>query len=140
MDNSPKFIPFSKKKRFDDEDEDQTPKRVKTFRYVSDVSEFRCVNCKRMISAPGFGTEQRNHCPFCLFSLHVDTSPGDRKSECGSKMEPIAIWVKKLEWILLHRCMGCGVIHSNRIAPDDNESYLIHLAAQAMAKPSFPLV
>jgi hypothetical protein len=93
-----------------------------------------------MVFPPGFGTEQRNHCPFCLTSLHLDHNPGDRKAECGSKMVAITIWVKKTEWILIHRCLGCGVIHSNRIAPDDNESLLLHLAAQAMAKPSFPLV
>lgn len=54
-------------------------------------------------------------------------------------MEPISIWVRGDEWVLLHRCLGCGVIHSNRIAPDDNEIALLALAARPLGKPAFPL-
>lgn len=132
---------FTKKKRFDDEDEtfSYTNSGSKSFRFRSDTTEFRCVECKQMIFPPGYGTEQRNHCPNCLTSLHIDSAPGDRSAECGSKMEAISIWVRKGEWVVLHRCKGCGVIHANRIGPDDNEALLVSLAAQAMAKPSFRL-
>lgn len=54
-------------------------------------------------------------------------------------MEAIAIWVRSDEWVLLHRCMGCGVIHPNRIAPDDNEALLLSLAARPLGRPAFPL-
>ncbi|TGK86785.1 RNHCP domain-containing protein [Leptospira noumeaensis] len=136
-----KFQKISKKKRFDDEDEDFLSEKPKTksHRFRSDVDEFRCVECKQMVFPPGFGTDQRNHCPNCLTSLHLDNSPGDRAAICGSKMEAISIWVRKGEWVILHRCKGCGVIHANRIGPDDNEALLVSLAAQAMAKPSFRL-
>lgn len=132
---------FAKKKRFDDEDEtfSYATNESKSFRFRSDTTELRCVECKQMIFPPGYGTEQRNHCPNCLTSLHIDSSPGDRSAECGSKMEAISIWVRKGEWVILHRCKGCGVIHANRIGPDDNEALLVSLAAQAMAKPSFRL-
>ncbi|EMJ86753.1 RNHCP domain protein [Leptospira meyeri serovar Semaranga str. Veldrot Semarang 173] len=136
-----KFQKFSKKKRFDDEDEDfsSLKSKTKSHRFRSDEEEFRCVECKQMVFPPGFGTDQRNHCPNCLTSLHLDNSPGDRKATCGSKMEAISIWVRKGEWVILHRCKGCGVIHANRIGPDDNEALLVSLASQAMAKPSFRL-
>ena len=32
------------------------------------------------------GYTSRNHCPFCLWSLHVDENPGDRACECGGEM------------------------------------------------------
>lgn len=55
-------------------------------------------------------------------------------------MEPIAVWVRKGgEWALIHRCRGCGVIRSNRIAADDNPAMLISIAARALANPPFPL-
>ncbi|WP_210413555.1 RNHCP domain-containing protein [Leptospira selangorensis] len=135
------FQKISKKKRFEEEDEELlvASKKKQSHRYRSDTDEFRCVECKQMVFPPGFGTNQRNHCPNCLTSLHLDNTPGDRGATCGSKMEAISIWVRKGEWVLLHRCKGCGVIHANRIGPDDNEALLLSLAAQAMAKPSFRL-
>lgn len=40
---------------------------------------FICQNCKREVLPIPNGS-YRNHCPFCLFSLHVDGEiPGDRK-------------------------------------------------------------
>ena len=116
------------------------PSKPKSFRKSAPPSQsFRCKKCRAMVGGPFSGTTQRNHCPACLFSVHVDTRPGDRAAECGSSMEPISIWVRGDEWVLLHRCMGCGVIHSNRIAPDDNETLLLSLAARPLGKPAFPL-
>ncbi|MCE9599522.1 MAG: RNHCP domain-containing protein [Spirochaetia bacterium] len=107
--------------------------------FAIESSEFRCKKCKCIIGLPGSGTQQRNHCPQCLSSLHLDTRPGDRNANCGSTMEAIAIWVRGEEWVLLHRCLGCGVIHANRIAPDDNETLLLSLAARPLGRPAFPL-
>jgi hypothetical protein len=55
-------------------------------------------------------------------------------------MEPIAIAVRRGgEWIIVHRCNGCGEIHTNRIAGDDNPVVLVHLAVRPLASPPFPL-
>ena len=35
------------------------------------------------------GKSSRDHCPFCLCSLHLDVNPGDRASDCGGIMEPL---------------------------------------------------
>lgn len=70
----------------------------------------------------------------------MDDDPGDRAAACDSSMEPIAISVRKDgEWVLIHRCNGCGVLHSNRIAGDDNELLLVRLAVKPIAQPPFPL-
>jgi len=34
-------------------------------------------------------------------------------------MEPIAVTRGDGEWVLVHRCLGCGEIHLNRSAGDD---------------------
>lgn len=85
--------------------------------------EFKCRNCRNFIGTPPSGGSQRNHCPLCLFSLHVDgKTPGDRASDCHSLMEPIGVFyrVSNLEQMVVHRCRGCGFVRYNRVAADDN--------------------
>ena len=56
---------------------------------------FTCKVCDRLCTPQNAGSDHRNHCPNCLSSLHVDIEPGDRASDCGGIMEPIAVWVRK---------------------------------------------
>ena len=82
---------------------------------------FECKHCGRTVVPEGAGSDHRNHCPYCLFSQHLDITPGDREADCGGVMEPIAVWVRKNgEWAIIHRCKVCGALSSNRIAADDN--------------------
>lgn len=88
-----------------------------------DISKpFKCRMCNAFIGEPPTGGRQRNHCPACLFSLHVDLkTPGDRASDCNSLMEPVATFFRPNgEQVLVHRCRGCGVERHNRIAADDS--------------------
>jgi hypothetical protein len=93
-----------------------------------------------MVASDAPGTSHRNHCPSCLWSRHVDVRAGDRAADCGGRMEPIAVWVRTDgEWALVHRCLSCRVLGSNRIAADDNEFVLMSLASRPIALPPFPL-
>jgi len=101
---------------------------------------FRCAHCRLDVSTSAPGTAHRNHCPYCLWSRHVDDDPGDRASDCLASMEPIAITVRKDgEWVLIHRCNGCGELSSNRVAGDDSPLLLVRLAVRPLALPPFPL-
>ena len=101
---------------------------------------FVCRYCDRTVSAEAPGTNHRNHCPWCLRSVHLDESEGDRSSSCNGIMEPIAVSVKRGgEWMLIHRCDECGALKANRIAGDDNEVALLSLAVRPVAQPPFPL-
>ena len=101
---------------------------------------FTCKVCGRVVFPDGAGSGHRNHCPNCLYSLHVDIEPGDRAADCGGWMEPVAVWVRKGgEWALIHRCRRCGVLSSNRIAADDNPFKLVSIAMKPIAQPPFPL-
>ena len=84
------------------------------------------------------GVQNRNHCPFCLWSRHVDqTRPGDRMSACKAIMQPIGLTVKPSrnkygsgtngELMLIHRCSECGKLSINRIAADDLLERLIEI-------------
>ncbi len=101
---------------------------------------FVCRGCGREVVPEGAGSDHRNHCPNCLMSLHVDIEPGDRASDCGGYMEPVAVWVrKKGEWAIIHRCRQCGQMSSNRIAADDNPMKLMSIAMKPLTAPPFPL-
>lgn len=90
---------------------------------------FVCLNCYKTIEALTNGS-YRNHCPFCLYSLHVDGKPGDRQSFCRALMEPIGLVFKsKKGWQIIHRCTACrhqsvNKIAENTIQPDVYDSLL----------------
>ena len=101
---------------------------------------FNCKACGKFITVRDCGTNNRNHCPHCLSSIHLDNIPGDRSADCGGIMEPISIYVRPDgEWALIHRCKKCGELKINRIAADDNEYLLLSLACKPLANPPFPL-
>ncbi|MDQ6834035.1 MAG: RNHCP domain-containing protein [Chloroflexota bacterium] len=83
---------------------------------------FKCVHCRAFIGPAVSGGRHRNHCPLCLSSRHVDGGrPGDRASNCGAKMAPVARFTRSNEEpMIVHRCLGCGFTRNNRLAADDN--------------------
>lgn len=100
---------------------------------------FTCENCGREVSLKALGTSHRNHCPFCLWSKHLDNRSGDRKAFCGGLMTPIALTFKhegidkftgkprQGEIMIIHQCIICGKISLNRIAGDDLPSTILKI-------------
>jgi hypothetical protein len=102
--------------------------------------DFRCAYCRTHITTDPFiaGVKNRNHCPYCLSSKHVDQKKaGDRLSACKAEMKPIGLTLKKIkkkygpqnqgELMLIHRCSGCGKISINRIAADDDADKILEV-------------
>jgi hypothetical protein len=93
---------------------------------------FTCRNCQLTVTewAAVSGVQNRNHCPNCLHSRHMDwQAAGDRMSACKAIMIPIGLSMKwshnkyaRLpdgELMLVHLCTECGKLSINRIAADD---------------------
>ena len=82
---------------------------------------FVCKKCGQSASPHPTGSA-RNHCPYCLYSLHVDAEfPGDRASECHGLMAPVGIDYRKNKGDMIrHRCETCGKEILNIVAPDDD--------------------
>ena len=102
-------------------------------RFTKNDSGFICANCKKEVLPLGYTS--RNHCPFCLCSLHVDINPGDRANDCGGILRPIqTLPDSKKGYIIIHRCDRCGktvrnkAAHEAKVQPDDND-LLIRLTA-----------
>ncbi|MEG1742583.1 MAG: RNHCP domain-containing protein [Clostridia bacterium] len=89
-------------------------------------SGFVCANCKKTVLPLGYSS--RNHCPYCLCSLHLDNSPGDRACDCAGIMRPVAVTTdSRRGFIITHKCEQCGHIRNNRSQKDDDTELLIKL-------------
>lgn len=90
-----------------------------SFKMIND--SFVCENCWKQVKKHPKGSA-RNHCPFCLYSKHLDLeNPWDRLSKCHWIMKAIWIDYKKNKWYMIkHRCEKCSKEISNKLAPDDN--------------------
>ena len=88
--------------------------------------DFACEHCGRFTRGTGY----TDHCPWCLWSKHVDINPGDRKSECGGLMKPIAAEVKDNGYVIYYRCEKCGYKHRVKSSPDDNFEKILELTKE----------
>lgn len=90
---------------------------------------FICENCGREVLPLSSGS-YRNHCPFCLYSKHVDQQPGDRLNPCGALMKPVGLkYHSKKGYQIMHQCTRCGQSQLNKAAregvqPDDLDMLL----------------
>ncbi|MEK7069725.1 MAG: RNHCP domain-containing protein [Patescibacteria group bacterium] len=80
------------------------------------IEDFVCDNCGQKVKGNGY----TNHCPKCLWSKHVDTTPGDRASECEGMMEPLKTEMKRGDCDIAHKCVNCGYEKRNKMSPEDN--------------------
>lgn len=104
-------------------------------KFTKNDASFHCAHCGKEVLPLGFTS--RNHCPYCLYSLHVDNHPGDRMNPCGGLMEPIRAYPDaKKGYVIVHRCLKCHeerqnrAAHTAKVQPDD-----INLIIQLTVKP-----
>lgn len=91
-------------------------------KFIARNDGFACEHCGKKVAPIVYGGSYRNHCPFCLWSKHVDSDiPGDRANSCQGMMEPVGVTTKSGgEFTLIHKCIKCGFSRLNRIAGDDD--------------------
>lgn len=79
---------------------------------------FDCAHCGAAVTA--HGRTARDHCPYCLHSVHVDVVPGDREADCGGILVPESATVRRggEEIMIGFRCRRCGAVRRNRAALD----------------------
>lgn len=106
-----------------------------TFRRI--IEDFDCSHCGAHVIGKGY----TDHCPVCLYSQHVDITPGDREAICRGEMEPIAIAPSGSGYVIAYKCTLCGYEYSNKSADDDDVSSFIATqgSAEALDKRLPPL-
>lgn len=87
---------------------------------------FICENCKKEVFPLGYTA--RDHCPYCLYSKHVDINPGDRNNTCLGLLEPIGIEKFKNTYKIVYKCQSCCNLHKNIMADDDDMDEIIALS------------
>jgi DNA-directed RNA polymerase subunit RPC12/RpoP len=100
----------------------------------------KCANCGQVFSLdPPPGKKHRDHCPYCLSSVHIDVRPGDRGMWCGegvpgdkdfkpSVLEPVGkIPIAGEPDIIKYICKKCGKVKYNVSAVDDNKELVNNL-------------
>ena len=88
--------------------------------------EFICFNCNKKVLPLKYTA--RDHCPYCLFSRHVDINPGDRLAKCNGALHPIGIEQGKKGYKIVYRCAKCNAIRKNVVAKDDDIDIIILLS------------
>ncbi len=78
---------------------------------------FECVHCKREV--PYYQSKIRDHCPFCLRSVHVDKTPGDRAADCGALLEPVSFFIEGADIYIEYQCGKCDHQYRIRSHPED---------------------
>lgn len=87
--------------------------------FIKNDNEFSCINCGKKVEKLKYTS--RDHCNKCLYSLHVDIFPGDRKNDCKGILLPInVIQNSKKGQVIIYRCSKCGIEVRNVVADDDD--------------------
>jgi hypothetical protein len=107
--------------------------------------DFRCAHCHVPVSSAHLlsGVNNRNHCPYCLWSCHLDLfAAGDRLSACKAPMKPIGLTMKTArnkyqretrgELMLVHECTECNALSINRIAADDDAETVLAIFQESL--------
>ena len=113
---------------------------------LATFGDFKCAHCLAIVSSAHLlsGVNNRNHCPYCLWSCHLDLYvAGDRLSACKAPMKPIGLTMKKSrnkyqrdsrgELMLIHECIECNSLSINRIAADDDSGTVMAVFEASVA-------
>lgn len=97
---------------------------MKTF--SKNDNSFICDNCMKEVKILNYTS--RDHCPYCLYSKHVDINPGDRLNTCFGLMKPIGIEKYKNTYKIIYKCEKCKEMHKNIMANDDDINIIIEIS------------
>lgn len=94
--------------------------------FIMKDEEFTCINCGKLVNKLNYTA--RDHCPFCLTSIHVDINPGDRLNTCHGLLIPVGVEKFKDSYKIIYKCNKCGISHKNIMARDDDINKIIELS------------
>ena len=96
---------------------------MKRFNMIDE--KFICEHCGKEVDKLNYSA--RDHCPYCLYSKHVDILPGDRANECKGLLIPIDIEKFKDTYKIIYKCEKCKKEHKNIISKDDNFDEILNI-------------
>lgn len=97
---------------------------MKRFNMIDE--EFICEHCGKNVKKLEYSA--RDHCPYCLYSKHVDINPGDRANTCKGLLKPMGIEKFKDTYKIIYKCEKCKMEHKNIMAADDNYDVILEIS------------
>lgn len=93
---------------------------------IKNDNGFVCRHCGKNVKPLGYTS--RDHCPYCLHSIHIDIVPGDRANDCLGMLQPISIEPNsKKGYVIVYKCQKCGEIKRNKSADDDDFNVMLEI-------------
>ena len=93
---------------------------------IKNDNGFVCRQCGKEVNPLGYTS--RDHCPYCLHSIHIDVVPGDRANTCLGTLVPFAVESSsKKGYIISYKCDKCGEIKRNKSADDDDFNVMLKI-------------
>lgn len=99
---------------------------MKKFNMIDE--NFICEHCGKEVKKAEYTA--RDHCPYCLYSKHVDINPGDRENTCRGLLKPIGVEKFKDTYKIIYKCEKCNQEHKNIVANDDDMQEVIRISVQ----------
>ena len=99
---------------------------MKKFNMIDE--NFICEHCGKKVTKAEYTA--RDHCPYCLYSKHVDINPGDRQNTCRGLLKPTGVEKFKDTYKIIYKCESCGQEHKNIVANDDDMQEIIRISVQ----------
>ena len=101
-----------------------------TKKFIRKIEDFICEVCGTKVRGSGY----TDHCPSCLWSKHVDISPGDRQEICQGLMEPVGVLQEKGQYRIVYYCQKCGTQKVNNAQAKDNFEQILKLSSEPIKK------
>jgi hypothetical protein len=100
-------------------------------KFVRNKENFVCKNCGTSVEGNGY----TNHCPECLYSIHIDRNPGDRQEQCHGLMKPIDVLTKGGDpKYVVHQCMICKIVKRNILSTLDSSQAVINVMREKVRR------
>lgn len=99
---------------------------MKKFNMIDE--NFICEHCGKEVKKAEYTA--RDHCPYCLYSKHVDINPGDRENTCRGLLKPVGVEKFKDTYKIIYKCEKCNQEHKNIVANDDDMQEIIRISVQ----------
>lgn len=88
------------------------------------IEDFVCEKCGQKVIGNGY----TDHCPKCLWSVHIDINPGDREAKCKGLMNPIGIEIKNNKYTINYLCKKCGYKYKVKAAQNDDFNEILKIS------------
>lgn len=88
---------------------------------------FICINCGKKVEPLNYTS--RDHCPYCLCSIHIDINPGDRLNNCLGILKPVDLeFTQNKGYVIVYKCSKCGKLHKNKVSKDDDKKVILKVS------------